>query len=66
MKIGYARVSALEQNLEAQIDQLQAHECEKNYKERNSGGDCEQPFLNELLGYLRQGDMLVVVTLDRL
>lgn len=66
MKIGYARVSTLEQNLEAQIDQLQAHGCEKIYQERNSGGDRERPALNELLGYLRQGDSLVVVKLDRL
>lgn len=66
MKIGYARVSTLEQNLESQIDQLQEHGCEKIYQERTSGGDRERPVLNELLGYLRQGDTLVVVKLDRL
>ena len=66
MKIGYARVSTLEQNLEAQIDLLQAHGCEKIYQERNSGGDRERPALNEILAYLRQGDTLVVVKLDRL
>ena len=66
MNIGYARVSTLEQNLEAQIDKLQAHGCEKIYQKRSSGGDRERPVLNELLSYLRQGDTLVVVKLDRL
>lgn len=40
MKIGYTPVSALEQNLESQIDQLQARGCEKIFQERNFGGDC--------------------------
>ena len=66
MKIGYARVSTIEQRLEAQIDQLQAHGCEKIYQERNSGGDRERPTLNEIFGYLRAGDTLLVVKLDRL
>lgn len=66
MKIGYRRVSTLEQNLEAQIDQLQAHGCEKILQVRNSRGDRERPALNEILVHLRQGDTLVVVKLDGL
>ena len=66
MKIGYARVSTLEQNLESQIDGLQAHGCEKIYQEKGSGGGRERPVLNEMLDYLRSDDMVVVVKLDRL
>ncbi|MCY4142892.1 MAG: recombinase family protein [Gammaproteobacteria bacterium] len=66
MKIGYARVSTLEQNLASQVDQLQAQGCEKIYRERCSGGDRKRPVLNEMLDYLRLGDTVVVVKLDRL
>lgn len=34
MKIGYARVSTLEQNLDRQIDQLEREGCERIYSER--------------------------------
>ena len=34
MKIGYARVSTLEQNLERQIDQLEKEGCERIYSEK--------------------------------
>lgn len=35
MKIGYARVSTLEQNLDRQIDQLEKEGCERIYSEKN-------------------------------
>ena len=66
MEVGYARVSTLEQNLESQVDRLQAHGCEKIYQEKSSGGDRERPMLNEMLDYLRPGDTVVIVKLDRL
>lgn len=34
MKIGYARVSTLEQNLDRQIDQLEKEGCERIYSEK--------------------------------
>jgi DNA invertase Pin-like site-specific DNA recombinase len=35
MKIGYARVSTRDQNLELQIEALQKADCEKTYKKKN-------------------------------
>ena len=66
MKIGYARVSTLEQNLDAQIDQLEQYGCEKIYREKTSGGSPSRPMLDEMFNYLRPGDTVVVVKLDRL
>ena len=65
MKIGYARVSTADQNLESQIDALKKAGCEEFYKEKKSGVS-EREELEKALGYLREGDTLVVTKLDRL
>ena len=65
MKIGYARVSTADQNLESQLDALKKAGCDEFYKEKKSGvSDREE--LEKALGYLREGDTLVVTKLDRL
>ena len=66
MKIGYARVSTREQNLDIQIDALKKEGCEKIYQEIISGGKLERPVLNDLLINLREGDVLMIWKLDRL
>lgn len=66
MKIGYARVSTREQNLDLQIDALKKAGCEKIYTEIASGGKTERPVLNDLLENLRPGDVIVAWKLDRL
>ena len=66
MKIGYARVSTLEQNPELQVDALQKAECEKIYTDKISGAKTDRPALQEALNYARPGDCLVVWRLDRL
>ncbi len=66
MKIGYARVSTQEQNLDLQIDALTAHGCEKIYQEHKSGKNTERPELESCLKALRAGDLLCVNKLDRL
>lgn len=65
-RIGYARVSTSDQSLDAQVDKLQAHGCERIYREHISGTLRERPQLAEALDYLRPGDSLVVAKLDRL
>ena len=65
MIIGYARVSTADQNLDSQIDALKKAGCDELYKEKKSG-IAEREELEKALGYLREGDTLVVTKLDRL
>jgi len=64
-KIGYARVSTREQNLDLQIDALNQFGCDKIYTEKKSGAR-DRPIFNELLQELKANDTLVVWKLDRL
>jgi DNA invertase Pin-like site-specific DNA recombinase len=66
MDIGYARVSTGEQTLDLQLDALTKAGCGKVYTETASGAKADRPVLDEVLGYLRPGDTLVVWRLDRL
>jgi DNA invertase Pin-like site-specific DNA recombinase len=66
MKIGYARVSTVDQNLDLQKDALLKAGCEKIYEETESGAKTERPELIKLMENLRSGDTLVVWRLDRL
>jgi DNA invertase Pin-like site-specific DNA recombinase len=60
MKIGYARVSTEEQNLDLQLDALQKAGCEKIYQEKVSGMKTHRVELSKLLAHLRAGDVLVI------
>ena len=66
MLIGYARVSTQEQDLALQLDALKAAGCQRTYEERASGAQRDRPELKAALGYMREGDTLVVWKLDRL
>lgn len=66
MKIGYARVSTMEQNPDLQIDELRAAGCDEIYIDRMSGAKVDRPELNNCLRHLREGDTLVIWRLDRL
>ena len=66
MKIGYARVSTREQNLNMQVIALEEAGCEKIYEEIVSGVKADRPILANLLKQLRPNDVLVVWKLDRL
>lgn len=64
--VGYARVSPLDQNLGGQTDALEAAACGKVSVADASGVLSKRPALDDALGYLRNGDALVVTKLDRL
>jgi DNA invertase Pin-like site-specific DNA recombinase len=63
-KIGYARVSSQNQNLEAQLEKLKG--CEKIFKERISGVSTNRPQFKKMMGFVREGDVIQVTKLDRL
>jgi DNA invertase Pin-like site-specific DNA recombinase len=66
--IGYARVSTAEgrQVLDRQLDALNDAGCERVFEDRASGAASQRPELAACLDYLRKGDVLVVLDLDRL
>jgi DNA invertase Pin-like site-specific DNA recombinase len=66
MLVGYARVSTDLQTTDGQIDALNAAGCERVFKESMSGTRADRPELAAALAFTREGDVLVVVRLDRL
>ena len=66
-KVGYARVSTRDQNLDSQIDQLRVAGCTKLFIDQGSGKDArDRTDLGRMLDYVREGDVVVVTQLDRL
>lgn len=63
-RIGYARVSTIDQNLDRQLEQLK--DTEKIFQEAASGANKERPQLKALLDFIREGDIVVVTELERL
>lgn len=66
-KIGFARVSTIQQDLKTQIKILEDFGCKKIFASKHSGySDKNEKALNNLLNYVREDDVVVVTTLDRL
>jgi DNA invertase Pin-like site-specific DNA recombinase len=68
VELGYARVSTVKQDLDRQIQALieDGVDRERIYVDRKSGATVDRPGLREVLAYARDGDVIVVHTLDRL
>jgi len=64
--VGYARVSTHDQNIELQLDALNSQGCHKVFQDQVSGSKESRPGLDKCIGYLREGDTLVIWRLDRL
>jgi DNA invertase Pin-like site-specific DNA recombinase len=62
-RVGYQRVSTIDQNIERQLDGV---ELDKLFTDKASGKDTNRPELMRAVEYLRDGDTLVVHSMDRL
>lgn len=65
-KIGYARVSSKDQNLERQTAALERENVFQIFTDTVSGSSTDRPGLDGALNYVRPGDQLVVTSMDRL
>lgn len=67
MKVGFARVSTKEQDLEIQLSKLNDFGCEKVFQGKQSGASIRnEEKLKELIDFIREGDEVIVTRLDRL
>lgn len=66
MKIGYARVSTEDQNLDLQLDALERFGCDRIFQEKVSGVSKNRKEFENMLLHLREGDTVIVWKLDRL
>jgi DNA invertase Pin-like site-specific DNA recombinase len=62
-RIGYVRVSSYDQNPDRQLEHLNA---DRVFTDKASGKDTERPQLQALLEYAREGDIIIVHSMDRL
>ena len=62
-RIGYVRVSSYDQNPERQLEHIQV---DKVFTDKASGKDTQRPQLDALLDFVREGDTVVVHSMDRL
>lgn len=65
-RVGYARVSTQDQELDAQLTALEDAGCGRIFHEKASGMKPDRPELLAALDYLRDGDDLVIYSLSRL
>lgn len=63
MKIGYIRVSAEDQNPQRQLEAIQA---DKLFIDKSSGKNTDRPEFQSLINFIREGDTLIVHSMDRL
>lgn len=66
MKIGYARVSTVDQNEARQMEALREEGVEMIYMDKKSGKDFNRPEYQKMIASLKKGDVLVVHSIDRL
>jgi DNA invertase Pin-like site-specific DNA recombinase len=63
MRVGYIRVSSVDQNTVRQLDGI---EVERTFTDTASGKDTARPKLDEMLAFVRAGDTVTVHSMDRL
>lgn len=63
MRVGYIRVSSVDQNTVRQLDGI---EVERVFTDKASGKDAARPKLEELIAFVREDDTVLVHSMDRL
>ena len=66
MKLGYARCSTLDQNLDWQIDALTKEGCDRIFQDKFTGTLKDRPELLRMMDMLREGDTVIICELTRL
>lgn len=66
MRIGYIRVSSLDQNCDRQHMILRQYDLEKIFEEKISGKDRNRPALQEMLNFCREDDTIYIESISRL
>lgn len=66
MKIGYVRISTVDQNEARQIEAMKTDGVEKIYMDKKSGKDFDRPEYQKMISELHRGDVLVIHSIDRL
>src|ERR1700678_1589698 len=65
-RVGYVRVSSVDQNEARQVEAMADLHIDKVFIDKASGKNIQRPQLTAALHYLRDGDVLVVHSMDRL
>jgi DNA invertase Pin-like site-specific DNA recombinase len=65
-RVAYVRVSSVDQNEARQVEAMVDQHIDKTFMDKCSGKDTKRPQLQAALDYLRDGDVLVVHSMDRL
>lgn len=65
-KVGYARVSSTEQNLDRQLESFKALGLDKVFEDKVSGKNTDRPGFQQMMDYVREGDEVFVHSMDRL
>lgn len=66
MKVQYVRCSTDHQSFQRQLEILKPHNIEKSFEEKISGKNMERPRLQEMLEFVREGDVVYVSEFSRL
>ena len=63
MRVGYKRVSTLDQNLDRQLENIT---LDKSFEDKCSGKDLNRPQFELMMNFVREGDRVIIHSLDRL
>lgn len=65
-KIGYVRVSTVDQNEERQMKMMAEHAVEKVFKDKQSGKNADRKGFKSMMSFVREGDVVIVESISRI